>query len=59
MFFSVLVTAYFKLQGCLSETWATVTKAAVAEAILALTKLDENIRNPQVCAKTPTVSDEL
>ena len=43
-------------QGCLSETWATVTKAAIAEAILALTKLDETVRVPQTCVKTPTVS---
>ncbi|CAC5382409.1 unnamed protein product [Mytilus coruscus] len=41
--------------GLLSETWATVTKAAVAEAILALTKLDENVRAPQTCVKTPTM----
>lgn len=43
-------------QGQLSETWAPVTKAAIAEAILNLTKLGEKYRDPQVCLKTPTVS---
>lgn len=44
------------VQGQLSETWAPVTKAAIAEAILNLTKLGEKYRDPQVCLKTPTVS---
>ena len=42
--------------GNLSESWSAVTKAAIAEAILALTKLEEGIRIPQLCIKTPAVS---
>lgn len=42
--------------GKLSESWTDVSKAAIAEAILALTKLDESLRIPQQCIKTPTVS---
>ncbi|XP_069130438.1 LOW QUALITY PROTEIN: E3 ubiquitin-protein ligase MYCBP2-like [Argopecten irradians] len=42
-------------KGQLSETWATVTKAAIAEAILNLTKLDETHRAPETCIKTPTL----
>ncbi|XP_048243746.1 E3 ubiquitin-protein ligase MYCBP2-like isoform X7 [Haliotis rufescens] len=41
--------------GKLSETWAAVTKAAIAEAILNLTKLDEPHRAPETCVKTPTL----
>ncbi|XP_062580615.1 E3 ubiquitin-protein ligase MYCBP2-like [Saccostrea cucullata] len=41
--------------GQLSETWAPVTKAAIAESILNLTKLGEKYRDPQVCLKTPTL----
>ncbi|XP_053398701.1 E3 ubiquitin-protein ligase MYCBP2-like isoform X4 [Mercenaria mercenaria] len=41
--------------GSLSEGWKDVTKAAIAEAILALTKLEEGLRAPQACIKTPTV----
>ncbi len=41
--------------GKLSEAWAAVTKGAVAEAILGLTKLQENLRAPVECIKTPTV----
>ncbi|KAL4230611.1 E3 ubiquitin-protein ligase mycbp2 [Mactra antiquata] len=41
--------------GNLSEAWTSVTKAAIAEAILALTKLDENLRLPQPCIKTPAI----
>lgn len=44
------------LQGKLSEVWANVTKAAIAEAILNLTKLDAKHRGPDVCPTTPTVS---
>lgn len=42
-------------QGNLSDAWTDVTKAAIAEAILALTKLDESLRIPQHCTKTPTL----
>ena len=42
--------------GKLSDTWATVTKSAVAENILSLTRLDESQRTPAECVKTPTVS---
>nr|AOV18880.1 myc binding protein 2 [Lymnaea stagnalis] len=41
--------------GKLSESWATNTKAAIAEAILNMTKLDEAHRDPQNCVKTPTL----
>ena len=42
--------------GKLSEAWAPVTKSAVAEAILALTKLDDDLRQPGKCVNTATVS---
>ncbi|XP_047115899.1 E3 ubiquitin-protein ligase highwire-like [Schistocerca piceifrons] len=41
--------------GKLSEAWADVTKGAVAENILNLTKLDENQRGPTECLHTPTL----
>ena len=41
--------------GKLSDAWASVTKGAIAEAMLGLTKLQEELRNPQECMKTPTV----
>ncbi|XP_076385847.1 MYC binding protein highwire isoform X12 [Megachile rotundata] len=40
--------------GKLSEAWASVTKAAIAENILNLTRLDEKNRDPSECLKTPT-----
>ena len=43
-------------QGKLSEAWSTVTKGAVAEAILALTKIDEASRECSACLQMPTVS---
>lgn len=42
-------------KGHLSEAWAAVSKAAIAEALLALTKLEESLRLPQACMKTPTL----
>ena len=45
-------------QGKLSEAWGVVTKGAIAENILALTKLGEPLRAPAECVKTPTVSTE-
>ncbi|CAI9731993.1 E3 ubiquitin-protein ligase MYCBP2-like [Octopus vulgaris] len=42
-------------KGHLSEAWAMVSKAAIAEALLSLTKLDESLRLPQACMKTPTL----
>ncbi|XP_034938609.1 E3 ubiquitin-protein ligase MYCBP2-like isoform X2 [Chelonus insularis] len=41
--------------GKLSETWAAVTKAAIAENILNLTRLDEKRREPTECLKTSTL----
>ncbi|XP_043522651.1 E3 ubiquitin-protein ligase highwire-like [Frieseomelitta varia] len=41
--------------GKLSEAWASVTKAAIAENILNLTRLDEKSRDPTECLKTPTL----
>ena len=42
-------------QGKLSETWTDVTKAAIGEAILAVTKMEESLRQNQAFMKTPTV----
>lgn len=39
----------------MSEAWASVTKAAIAENILNLTRLDEKSRDPTECLKTPTL----
>ncbi len=41
--------------GKLSEVWATITKGAIAEAVLSLTKLDETKRQPAECIKTHTL----
>lgn len=41
--------------GILSESWARVTKAAVADAILNLTRLNEADRQPTRCLHTPTL----
>ncbi|KAK7473506.1 hypothetical protein BaRGS_00035259, partial [Batillaria attramentaria] len=40
--------------NCL-RTWASVTKAAIAESILNLTKLDAAHRQPDVCTRLPTL----
>lgn len=42
-------------KGKLSEAWAHVTKSAIAEAILNLTRLDDKQRTPQACLRTPTL----
>jgi hypothetical protein len=42
-------------QGKLSEAWANVTKGAVAENILNLTKLEDSHRMPSDCLRTPTL----
>ncbi|XP_026670203.1 E3 ubiquitin-protein ligase MYCBP2-like isoform X5 [Ceratina calcarata] len=41
--------------GKLSEVWASITKAAIAENILNLTRLDEKSRDPAECLKTSTL----
>ncbi|XP_077518796.1 MYC binding protein highwire isoform X2 [Amblyomma americanum] len=41
--------------GKLTEAWAKVTKGAIAENILNLTKLAEKYRTPAECLKTPTL----
>ncbi|GLH12994.1 E3 ubiquitin-protein ligase highwire [Gryllus bimaculatus] len=41
--------------GKLSEAWAHVTKGAVAENILHLTRLSEGLRGPAECLRTPTL----
>lgn len=41
--------------GKLTEAWARVTKGAIAENILNLTKLAEKYRSPAECLKTPTL----
>ncbi|KAI9557068.1 hypothetical protein GHT06_016866 [Daphnia sinensis] len=39
----------------LSEVWSAVTKAGIAEAVLSLTKLEEDCRTPPDCLRTPSV----
>lgn len=41
--------------GKLSEKWSLVTKAAIAESILNLTRVEEVFRNPESCIKTATL----
>ncbi|XP_067640218.1 E3 ubiquitin-protein ligase highwire isoform X3 [Eurosta solidaginis] len=41
--------------GKLSEKWSQITKAAIAESVLNLTRLDEVFRNPEHCVKTATL----
>lgn len=41
--------------GKLNDFWATVTKNAIAQNILNLTRLEESSRNPNECIKTPTL----
>lgn len=45
----------FPFQGKLSEEWASVTKAGIAENILNLTRLDEKSRDPTECLRSPTL----
>lgn len=42
-------------QGKLSDKWSTVTKAAIAESILNLTRLAEVYRTHENCIKTATL----
>ena len=39
----------------MSDAWATITKAAIAENILNLTRMDEKSRDPSECLHTPTL----
>ncbi|GFY47108.1 hypothetical protein TNIN_284731 [Trichonephila inaurata madagascariensis] len=41
--------------GKLTDGWATITKGAIAENILNLTKLEEQHRTPSECLRTPTL----
>ncbi|XP_035719406.1 E3 ubiquitin-protein ligase MYCBP2-like isoform X2 [Vespa mandarinia] len=41
--------------GKISEAWASITKAAIAENILNLTRLSEKSREPTECLRTPTL----
>lgn len=43
------------MQGSLSEMWSAVTKASIAEAVLNLTKLDEERRGSIDCLKMPSL----
>ena len=45
----------FMNQGALSQVWSSVTKAAVADAVLSLTKLDEEDRTWSKCLQTPSL----
>jgi hypothetical protein len=56
MYVKTLIVNVTMLQGKLSDGWAMVTKSAIAEAILNLTKLDTKHRGHDVCPRTPTVS---
>lgn len=42
-------------QGHLSEAWSRVTKNAIAETIIALTKMEEEFRSPVRCVATTRV----
>lgn len=37
------------------DEWSSVTKAGIAEAVLGLTRLDEQRRKPPDCLQTPTL----
>lgn len=41
--------------GKLSDSWAVVTKNAIAQNILNLTRINEKYRTPNECIKTPTL----
>ncbi|XP_062141939.1 E3 ubiquitin-protein ligase highwire-like [Drosophila sulfurigaster albostrigata] len=41
--------------GKLSEKWSQITKAAIAESVLNLTRLEEIYRTPEHCTKTATL----
>ncbi|ELU16916.1 hypothetical protein CAPTEDRAFT_222007 [Capitella teleta] len=41
--------------GSLSQSWVAVTKSAIAESVLTLTKLDEVQRSPAECIRTPSL----
>ncbi|KAJ8666980.1 hypothetical protein QAD02_008642 [Eretmocerus hayati] len=41
--------------GKLSDAWAVVTKAAIAENILNLTRMDDKNRDPTKCLRSPTL----
>ncbi|XP_068159965.1 LOW QUALITY PROTEIN: E3 ubiquitin-protein ligase highwire [Drosophila tropicalis] len=41
--------------GKLSEKWSQITKAAIAESVLNLTRLEEIYRSPEYCTKTSTL----
>ncbi|XP_031781072.1 E3 ubiquitin-protein ligase MYCBP2 isoform X6 [Nasonia vitripennis] len=41
--------------GKLSDAWAAVTKAAIAENILNLTRMDDKNRDPTKCLRSPTL----
>lgn len=43
------------LQGHLSDAWSRVTKNAIAETIIALTKMEEEHRSPMRCIATTRV----
>ena len=42
--------------GEISDRWTNVAKNAIAENVLALTRLQEPLRAPDECVKTPTVN---
>lgn len=45
----------FLPQGHLSDAWSRVTKNAIAETIIALTKMEEEHRSPVRCIATTRV----
>lgn len=52
---AIIVLLKDMASGKLTESWALITKNAVAENILNLTKISEKYRVPSDCIKTPTL----
>ncbi|KAI1288150.1 E3 ubiquitin-protein ligase MYCBP2 [Halotydeus destructor] len=52
---AIMVLVRDMASGKLGDGWATVTKNAIAENIINLTKLPDHLRVPADCLKTPTL----
>ncbi|XP_055389767.1 E3 ubiquitin-protein ligase highwire-like [Condylostylus longicornis] len=52
---SIIALVRDMTSGKLTEKWSLITKAAIAESVLNLTRLDEVFRNPENCIKTSTL----
>ena len=53
--FRIKQKLYYLLKGHLSDAWSRVTKNAIAETIIALTKMEEEHRAPVRCIATTRV----